>query len=105
MQKHGGFVSPSGVLIADDFRENLIIDRHDPVFADMRASKIKHLRSANSEDAVTFENHRVLAERVSAQHDHACLKTAAYSPCLHYYPHHDPHQTAEFERAMTYALE
>ena len=29
MQKHGGFVSPSGVLIADDFRENLIIDRHE----------------------------------------------------------------------------
>ena len=37
--------TPSGVKIARDFRENLIIDRFDPVFADMRASKIKHLRS------------------------------------------------------------
>jgi hypothetical protein len=38
----------------DDFRDNLIIDRHDPIFASMRASKIKHLRSENSEDAVTW---------------------------------------------------
>jgi len=62
MQKRGGFVSPSGVLIADDFRDNLIIDRHDPVFADMRASKIKHLRSANSEDAVTWNVFRSLRQ-------------------------------------------
>lgn len=48
-----GQLSSSGVWIAADFRSNLIIDRYDPVFADMRASKLKHLRSANSEDAVT----------------------------------------------------
>lgn len=48
-----GQMSPSGVWIANDFRSNLIIDRYDPVFADMRGSKLKHLRSANSEDAVT----------------------------------------------------
>jgi hypothetical protein len=54
--------SPSGVLIAADFRENLIIDRYDPIFADMRASKLKHLRSANSEDAVTWNVFRSLRQ-------------------------------------------
>ncbi len=54
--------SPSGVKIARDFRDNLIIDRYDPVFADMRASKIKHLRSANSEDAVSWNVFRSLRQ-------------------------------------------
>jgi len=62
MQKQKGSLSPSGVFIADDFRENLIIDRHDPVFADMRANKIRHLRSANSEDAVTWNVFRSLRQ-------------------------------------------
>jgi hypothetical protein len=53
MQSDERHLSPSGVWVEDDFRTNLIIDRYDPVFADMRASKLKHLRSANSEDAVT----------------------------------------------------
>src|SRR3954468_8953982 len=57
-----GYLSPSGVSIADDFRDNLIIDRYDPVFADMRASKIKHLRSVNSEDAVTWNVFRSLRQ-------------------------------------------
>lgn len=55
-------ISLSGVKIARDFRDNLIIDRYDPVFADMRASKIKHLRSANSEDAVTWNVFRSLRQ-------------------------------------------
>jgi hypothetical protein len=54
--------SPSGVWVASDFRDNLIIDRYDPVFFDMRASKIKHLRSANSEDAVTWNVFRSLRQ-------------------------------------------
>jgi hypothetical protein len=58
----GHTLSPSGVLIAADFRSNLIIDRYDPVFADMRASKLKHLRSANSEDAVTWNIFRSLRQ-------------------------------------------
>ena len=53
-------VSATGMRIASDFRDNLIIDRYDPVFADMRASKIKHLRSANGEDAVTCNAFRSL---------------------------------------------
>jgi hypothetical protein len=57
-----GTVSPSGVRIAADFRDNLIIDRYDPVFADMRASKLKHLRSANSEDAITWNVFRSLRQ-------------------------------------------
>ena len=54
--------SPSGVLIASDFRDNLIIDRFDPMFAGMRASKLKHLRSENSEDAVTWNVFRSLRQ-------------------------------------------
>jgi hypothetical protein len=57
-----GELSQTGVRIAADFRENLIIDRYDPVFADMRASKLKHLRSINSEDAVTWNVFRSLRQ-------------------------------------------
>ena len=46
---NGGFSnSASGVRLADDFRDNLIIDRYDPVFASMRAKKRDHMRSENS---------------------------------------------------------
>jgi len=51
-----------GVWIADNFRSNLIIDRYDPVFADMRGSKLRHLRSVNSEDAVTWNVFRSLRQ-------------------------------------------
>lgn len=54
--------SPSGVRIAADFRDNLIIDRYDPAFADMRAGKIEHMRSENSEDAVTWNVFRSLRQ-------------------------------------------
>jgi hypothetical protein len=54
--------SPSGVEIAEDFRDNLIIDRYDPVFASMRGIKRKHLHSANSEDAVTWNVFRSLRQ-------------------------------------------
>src|SRR5688572_9288520 len=62
MASDKGQLSPSGVWIAEDFRSNLIIDRYDPVFADMRASKIKHLRSVNSEDAITWNVFRSLRQ-------------------------------------------
>jgi len=54
--------SPTGVRLADDFRDHLIIDRYDPVFALMRASKLKHLRSENSEEAVTWNVFRSLRQ-------------------------------------------
>jgi hypothetical protein len=57
-----GHLSPSGVWVAADFRSNLIIDRYDPVFADMRASKLRHLRSVNSEDAITWNVFRSLRQ-------------------------------------------
>lgn len=63
MPPHERFtVSPGGVQIAADFRDNLIIDRYDPVFLAMRASKRKHLRSANSEDAVSWNVFRSLRQ-------------------------------------------
>jgi hypothetical protein len=55
-------ITKGGVQVADDFRDNLIIDRYDPVFVTMRASKVKHLRSENSEDAVTWNVFRSLRQ-------------------------------------------
>ena len=52
----------SRVRIASDFRDNLIIDRYDPLFVGMRASKQEHLKSANSEDAVTWNVFRSLRQ-------------------------------------------
>jgi hypothetical protein len=59
----GGFsLSPSGVRLADDFRDNLIIDRYDGAFLTMRGSKTAHMRSENSEDVVTWNAFRSLAQ-------------------------------------------
>ncbi len=55
-------ITPTGVRVAADFRDNLIIDRYDPVFVTMRASKVKHLRSEHSEDAVTWNVFRSLRQ-------------------------------------------
>ena len=52
----------SGVRISNDFRDNLIIDRYDPDFAMMRASKLRHICSENSEDAVTWNVFRSLRQ-------------------------------------------
>jgi hypothetical protein len=52
--------SPSGVQLVENFRDNLIVDRYDPVFVRMRAQKLKHLCSENSEDAVTWNVFRSL---------------------------------------------
>ena len=57
-----GTQSPSGVFVADDFRDNLIIDRYDPCFVRMRASKRAHLRSENSEDVVSWNVFRSLRQ-------------------------------------------
>ena len=55
-------VSPSGVRIARDFRDNLIIDRYDPQLRGMRAKKLEHMRSENSEDVVTWNVFRSLRQ-------------------------------------------
>ena len=60
MTKPKGKRTKSGVFVFDDFRDNLIIDRFDPVFATMRGEKINQLRSENSEDAITWNVFRSL---------------------------------------------
>src|SRR5207247_339622 len=54
--------SPSGVRLKGDFRDNLIIDRYDPLFLAMRVGKRSHMRSENSEDAVTWNVFRTLRQ-------------------------------------------
>lgn len=54
--------SKSGVRLYDDFRDNLIIDRYHPELAAMRGSKRDRLRSENSEDALTWNVFRSLAQ-------------------------------------------
>jgi len=41
-------LSPSGIRIAADFRDNLIIDRYDPVFVSMRAGKRLRIAAGDS---------------------------------------------------------
>ncbi len=56
------FVSKSGVHVSGHFRENLIIDRYDPLFVGMRSKKRLQMRSENSEDAVTWNVFRTLRQ-------------------------------------------
>jgi hypothetical protein len=55
-------LTPSGVRIADDFRDNLIIDRYHRDFATMRGSKLSQMRSENSEDVLTWNVFRSLEQ-------------------------------------------
>ncbi len=54
--------SVSGVRIADDFRDNLIIDKYAACFVEMRESKKRHLRSENSEDVLSWNVFRSLRQ-------------------------------------------
>src|SRR6266568_3408367 len=54
--------STSGVRLVGDFRDNLIIDRYDPLFLAMRAGKRSHMRSENSEDDITWNVFRTLRQ-------------------------------------------
>ena len=47
-------ITRSGVRISDEFAGNLIIDRDDPALVAVGGSKVRHRRSENSEDAVTW---------------------------------------------------
>ena len=57
-----GSYSATGVFLYDDYRANLIIDQDDPVFISMRDKKREHLRSENSEDAITWNTFRPLSK-------------------------------------------
>lgn len=58
----GSTISKSGVRLYDDFRDNLIIDCYHPDLAAMRGSKRDRLRSENSEDALTWNVFKSLAQ-------------------------------------------
>ena len=58
----GMTTSKSGLRLYDDFRDNLIIDRYHPDLAAMRGAKREMLRSENSEDALTWNVFRSLAQ-------------------------------------------
>lgn len=62
MTEISGRKSCTGVFVADDFRDNLIIDRYDPCFSAIRGLKTTHLRSENSEDAITWNVFRSLRQ-------------------------------------------
>lgn len=54
--------SKTGVRIAAAFRDNLIVDRYDPSFITMRGAKTESMRSENSEDVLTWNVFRSLAQ-------------------------------------------
>ena len=77
--------SKSGVLLSGSFRENLIIDRYDVGFLTMRGAKTESMRSENSEDAVTWNAFRSLAQITPAfwlprLFQHAFQKTLTPAP-------------------------
>lgn len=55
-------VTKGGARIAAEFREHLIIDRYDAVFASTRASTRRHLHGVNGDDAVTWNVFRSLRQ-------------------------------------------
>jgi hypothetical protein len=57
-----GTRSSGGVFLFEDFRDNLIIDRYDVGFLSMRGAKTDSMRSENSEDALTWNVFRSLAQ-------------------------------------------
>jgi hypothetical protein len=55
-----GIRTPSGVFVADNFRDTLIIDRYDPQLIGLDGKKRNHMRSENSDDVVTWNVFRSL---------------------------------------------
>ena len=54
--------SKSGVIISENFRDNLIISKYDNQFINMRAEKIKNMCSENSEDVLTWNVFKSLSQ-------------------------------------------
>lgn len=54
--------SKTGVLINERLRDSLIIDKYDKVFHHWRQQKLEHLRSENSEDALSWNVFRSLKQ-------------------------------------------
>ncbi|MFF2499577.1 DUF1643 domain-containing protein [Peribacillus sp. NPDC058075] len=55
-------MSKSGVLLHQNFRDALIIDKYDSEFQQWRGKKLEHLKSQNSEDAMTWNVFRTLKQ-------------------------------------------
>lgn len=55
-------LSKSGVRLANDYRDNLIVDRYDPQLAAASGKKLDAMRSENSEDVITWNVFRSLGK-------------------------------------------
>jgi hypothetical protein len=51
-----------GVIIADDFRDNLIISKYDNQFIGLRSEKMEQMRKSSSEDVLTWNVFKSLAQ-------------------------------------------
>ncbi|MCD1162211.1 hypothetical protein [Peribacillus frigoritolerans] len=56
------YSSKSGILLHQNFRDALIIDKYDSEFKQWRGKKLEHLKSENSEDAMTWNVYRSLRQ-------------------------------------------
>jgi|WetSurMetagenome_2_1015567.scaffolds.fasta_scaffold46647_2 hypothetical protein len=71
----------SGVNVADDFRDNLIIDRYDSELDKIGGKKLRDLHSENSEDVVTWNVFRTLK-----QLDHSAWWPKLFQAAFHVRP-------------------
>jgi hypothetical protein len=62
MTQASGHRSATGTAVAADFRDHLIIDRYDALFAGLHPTLLKRLRNAGSDDAVTWNVFRSLRQ-------------------------------------------
>lgn len=60
--------SKTVVRLADDYRDNWIIDRYDASLPKVSQQKVERLRSENSEDVLTWNVFRSLRQNLSKSH-------------------------------------
>ena len=58
----GSITSKSGVIISENFRDNLIISKYDNQFSNMRTDKLNRMCSENSEDVLTWNVFKSLSQ-------------------------------------------
>ena len=58
----GTTTSKSGVIISENFRDNLIISKYDNQLFNMRTKKLNDMCSENSEDVLTWNVFKSLAQ-------------------------------------------
>ena len=62
MNNMGTIRTKSGVIISDNFRNNLIISKYDNQLYNMRTKKMNDMRSENSEDVLTWNVFKSLSQ-------------------------------------------